>query len=134
MIIPQMADDMGLTESEFLELLSLFVDTARSDLAAIESAVSSGDAPKAAGKAHSLKGAAASLGLPEIYEGARLIEQAAREGRLSTARELLPSLGRYVAEIARVLVPGCATECAGKPDDPRPEQAPSGDPEESRKK
>ncbi len=134
MIISQVADSMGLTESEFLELLSLFVETARSDLAAIESGVSSGDAPKAANGAHSLKGAAASLGLPEICEGARLIEQAAREGKLSPAREILPSLGRYVAEIAGMLAPGGASAEAGMPDGARPEQAPSGDADWSRKK
>jgi HPt (histidine-containing phosphotransfer) domain-containing protein len=134
MILPQMADAMGLTESELIELLCLFAETAQSDLAAIESAVSSGDALKASNAAHSLKGAAASLGLPEIHEEARLIEQAAREGKLAEARETLPSLARHVAEMARVFASQGANAGAGAIEDTQPENASSGDIRESRKK
>ncbi|MGD1048520.1 MAG: Hpt domain-containing protein [Candidatus Krumholzibacteriaceae bacterium] len=78
----QLARDIGLEEAEYLELLDLFSQTTRADLATIAEAAASGDARKAVGAAHSIKGAAANLGLRDIAGEARTIEERSREGRL----------------------------------------------------
>ncbi|HVO76945.1 MAG TPA: Hpt domain-containing protein, partial [Candidatus Bathyarchaeia archaeon] len=87
--------------SDYLELLDLFVQTSVSDLAAIAKAVASGDAPGAVAASHSIKGAAANLGLTDISAEARTIEERSREGRLGDVGDAVRALEERVAAVAR---------------------------------
>lgn len=105
MNIQKLAENLGLETEEYLELLDLFVDTAASDLAALQSAVGEGNSEKAVGAAHSLKGAAGNLGLMEIHEHAKKIEADARENRLGNVAVALPTLSSKVDTIGDLIAP-----------------------------
>jgi len=105
MDIKALADDLGLDEDEYLELVELLVDTGMVDLSNMESAVKAGDADTAARAAHSIKGASGNLGVMDIYELAKAIEAelrnnnlAAIEGQLKEIREKLEVLEKLVKE------------------------------------
>jgi HPt (histidine-containing phosphotransfer) domain-containing protein len=74
----KLAENLGLEEEEFTELFSLYKETTSSDLKELKFAISVGDAEKAHEKAHSLKGASGNLGLNELYETAKAIDDRAR--------------------------------------------------------
>ena len=92
----EQAEILGLDEDELLELVDLFVETTLSDLAKFEAGVSDMAAEQAADAAHSIKGAAANLGFPDIHELAKNIEMNARqeifEGSLEAARSIREKL------------------------------------------
>lgn len=103
MDIKALADDLGLDEDEYLELLELLVDTGMVDLSNMESAVKAGDSDTAARSAHSIKGASGNLGIMDIYELAKAIEAELRdnnltsiEGQLKIIREKLETLAKRV--------------------------------------
>lgn len=75
---------LGLDEDEYLELIELFVETSRSDINKLRSAINGGDTKKASEIAHSLKGAAVNLGLEAFLELAGKIEETVRDGKLET--------------------------------------------------
>lgn len=85
MNIEELAKNLGLEKEEYLELIELFVDKGMSDLDELQSAIETGDAEKAASAAHSLKGAAGSLGLMDIHEATKKIEIEALQGSLGKA-------------------------------------------------
>lgn len=87
MNIHRMAEDLGLDETEYRSILALFVETSRTDLAAIKDAYPRGDSTAAARAAHSLRGAAASLGLSDLSDAAREIEEKSRDGKLPDTRD-----------------------------------------------
>ena len=78
----KLAEDLGLEEENYMELIELFIDVGMSDLDRLQSAIEEGDAEKAARAAHSLKGAAGNLGLRELSETAKEIEEGARNDQL----------------------------------------------------
>ena len=89
--LEQAADDAELLE----ELLDIFKDSLKSDLQLIEQGLTEGSAAKIMAAAHSIKGAAASLGILGIHEIAMQVEEDSREGGLDVARgnyEVLQSL------------------------------------------
>ena len=103
MDIKVLAEDLGLDEDEYLELVDLLVDTGMVDLSNMESAVKAGDADAAARAAHSIKGASGNLGIMDIYELAKAVEAELRnnnlagiEGQLKEIREKLEALGKLV--------------------------------------
>ena len=104
MNIKELAENLGLEEDEYLELLELFLDTGMTDIEKLRSAIEEGNAEEAAQAAHSLKGASGNLGLMEIYDVALKSEEEARNNSLDglvdsaqTLKEQLDSL----AEVAR---------------------------------
>ena len=103
MDIKSLADNLGLDEDEYLELVDLLVDTGMVDLSNMESAVRLGDSDAAARAAHSIKGASGNLGIMDIYELAKAVEAelrnnnlAAIEGELKEIREKLETLAKLV--------------------------------------
>jgi histidine phosphotransfer protein HptB len=103
MDIKALADNLGLDEDEYLELVDLLVDTGMVDLSNMESAVKLGDSDAAARAAHSIKGASGNLGIMDIYELAKAVEAelrnnnlAAIEGELKEIREKLETLAKLV--------------------------------------
>ena len=99
----ELAENLGLEEEEFLELIELFVETSMSDLKDLQSATESGHAENAAKAAHSIKGAAANLGLSEISEVAREIEENARNGQLGGATEYAQKLQEQLDVVANTI-------------------------------
>lgn len=103
MDIKVLADNLGLEEDEYLELVELLVDTGMVDLSNMESAVQAGDSDAAAKAAHSIKGASGNLGIMDIYELAKAVEGELRnnnlagiDSQLKGIREKLEALEKLV--------------------------------------
>ena len=92
MNIKELAENLGLGEDEYLELIELFIDTGIVDVEKLRSAIEEGDAEEAANAAHSLKGASGSLGLMEIYDLAMKTEKEARNNSLDGLAESVQTL------------------------------------------
>ena len=102
MNIKALAENMGLDEAEYMDLLQLFIDTSTADLQKLAQAVSKGDSEKAAAAAHSLKGAGLNMGLTEFAE---IAEQSAADVRQGNMAEVLPfiqKMNQLLDELARL--------------------------------
>ena len=75
----KLAGEIGFDKEDYLELIELFINTTPGDIAKLNTAINSGDFNAAEKAAHSIKGAASSLGLTEISNEAKKIEYAAKE-------------------------------------------------------
>lgn len=84
------------------ELITIFQDSSAADMAILTQAVEKGDPAEARGASHSIKGAAASLGLEAIRDVAMFIEKDCREGSLTVAKEKLPQLGTLLALLREI--------------------------------
>lgn len=93
--LEQAADDRELLQ----ELLGIFKDSMQSDVLLIQQGLDEGSAAKICGAAHSIKGAAASLGILGIKEIALAIEEESRTGGLDVARLKLPELQALLLEL-----------------------------------
>jgi len=100
----QLAENLGLEEDEYMELIELFIETGRSDLEKLRSAMEEGNGEEAANVAHSLKGAAGSLELMEISEIAKEIEEKARNNRLEEIAKSAQAIKKKIEEIARLML------------------------------
>lgn len=98
----ELAEDVGIEEDEYWELIELFVETGQSDLDKLHSAIVVGDAQQAASAVHSLKGAARSLGLAELSEIAEGIEEKALNGQLEGIAESVQVLKERLDETAKL--------------------------------
>jgi len=76
----KLAGEIGFDKEDYMELIELFINTTTSDIGKLKTAISNGDFNAAERAAHSIKGAASSLGLTEISDEAKRIECAAKEG------------------------------------------------------
>ena len=92
MNIAELAEAIGLNESEYLELIDLLIETSNADIAQAESAVGSADSDTATRAFHSIKGAAANMGLTEIADLAKQGKQMARQNALDQLSPLLQRL------------------------------------------
>lgn len=93
--LEQAADDAEL----LAELLEIFKDSFDSDLNLIKQGLADGEAEKIMGAAHSIKGAAASLGILGISEVAIKVEEDSRNGGLSVAGENFELLQSCLTEL-----------------------------------
>ncbi|MCP4338884.1 MAG: Hpt domain-containing protein [Desulfobulbaceae bacterium] len=93
--LEQAADDAELLE----ELLEIFKESLQSDLQLIEQGLAEGSAAKIMGAAHSIKGAAASLGILGIQEIATEVEEDSRAGGVDVDRVKLEVLQSLLAEL-----------------------------------
>jgi HPt (histidine-containing phosphotransfer) domain-containing protein len=100
MDVKELAENLGLEESEFLEIMELFIEATASDLGRLESAIVGGDARQAVEAAHSIKGAAGNLGLNEIYEIAAALEKKAGKSSLEGATEAVKTIREKCNEVA----------------------------------
>jgi HPt (histidine-containing phosphotransfer) domain-containing protein len=98
-----LAEEVDLEEEEYREMMGLFAKTTCSDLGQLHSAITGGDSRKAREAAHSIKGAAGSLGLKEIYGVAKTIEDKARADNLEGLAEMTADLQKRIEAIASVL-------------------------------
>ncbi len=86
--LEQAADDPELLQ----ELIDIFKDSCVGDFASIKSGLESQDAEMVSAAAHSIKGAAASLGLESIRDIAYAIESDSRNGSLSVTESKIGDL------------------------------------------
>ena len=103
MNLKALAEELELEADEYLELISLFVESSINDMETIENALANGESEKAANSAHSIKGAAGNLGFPQLYETAKNIEMAARDGRLEDISEDLVILKEELTSIETLI-------------------------------
>ena len=96
MDINEYAENLGLEKEEFVELLTLFVETAEADLVKLQTALLEMDGGQAVAAAHSIKGAAANLGLTALSETAKEVEHMARREEL---KGIPPHMGELRREI-----------------------------------
>ena len=90
--LKQMAENVGLEQEEYLALLLLFIETSICHLKQLKSDILNGDSRKVYETIHSIRGAAENLGIPEMYEIARIIELKARKNILEGAEEARETL------------------------------------------
>ncbi len=90
--LEQAADDEDLLQ----ELIVIFKESSASDLASLQQSIEKGDAAMARSHSHSIKGAAASLGMDGIRELTELMESDCREGSLTVTIEALPQLEKLL--------------------------------------
>ena len=77
-----LAKVMELDEEEYLDYIRLFIEVSKSDLDNLLRAIEEGHAEKVAGAAHSIRGASGNLGLANLHETAKQIEEKGRQGIL----------------------------------------------------
>ena len=102
----ELAENLGLEEEEYLELLELFVETTASNLDRLQSGLAEGDSGEVSEAAHTIKGSSANLGLKEIAESAKGIEERARQNDLKGAADAVEIIRgaceQLVAELSAV--------------------------------
>ena len=99
----KIADNLGLEEEEFTELFGIYKETTSSDLKELKFAISAGDAEKANEKAHSIKGAYGNLGLDELYETAKAIDDRARVNSLDGLENMFQEFWENYEKLVREL-------------------------------
>ncbi len=103
--LSELARHLDLEEKEFLELAEIFLEATASDLAKLEKALSAGATEEVLEAAHSIKGAAGSLGFEDTYRLAKRIEMNARQrvlegtlGDASSIRQKLAMIDKALKE------------------------------------
>ena len=113
MQLKDLASDLDLEEEDFVELVEMFLEVSASDLAKLESALSSGASEQVMEAAHSIKGAASGLGFTEAQALAAKIETNARkhvlEGSLEDANAIKGSLAT-ITEALKKKEPGSPSD------------------------
>ena len=99
----ELANNLEMEEEEFLEMMEVFLETSSSDLKKLQSSMDEGDMRNAANAAHSIKGAALSLGLMDIYEMAKKMEGEVRENHLGGATEHVNTLKEKLDRIEETI-------------------------------
>lgn len=105
MDLSTMAEKLGLDVTECEEILRLFIDATVSDLDALSGAVQEGDASRAVQSSHSIKGAAANLGIQEISSVAGEIEMKARQGILAGAGDAVALIRHHLNSLKEARKP-----------------------------
>ncbi len=93
-------EQAGDDEEMLAELLDLLDSSSRNDLAKIKEAMTAGDAMGMGDAAHSIKGAAASLGIEQLSGLAYAMEKAGRAGDLEEAKQHFAALASLVEQLA----------------------------------
>lgn len=98
-----LAIKLEMEKQEFLEMIGLFIETSATDLADLHSALENKEGLKAARAAHSIKGAAVSLGLTEVYELVKELEMEALGNHFGPAGEEMLALREKLDRMAEEL-------------------------------
>ena len=106
---PQQALDNCDGDASFLPvLLAAFCDDAPRLLATLRDGIAAGDEAAITMAAHTLKGTSLSIAAPQLASHCRLMETAAREGRLEDVRNALPALEACYQTLLQTLQPHLA--------------------------
>ncbi len=102
----ELASHLEMEEEEFSGWAKLFVEVGTADLDRLTAAIGKGKWHEVADAAHSIKGAAANLGMAEPSELAGRIEKEARENRLDRTAEWVLTLRKILGQMAEELQEG----------------------------
>ena len=94
----QAADDVELLE----ELIEIFKDSYKKDLDLIKKGIDMNDAEQICSAAHSIKGAAASLGILGIRDVALSIEEDSKKGSFSVAIDQHNSMEELLQDLMQL--------------------------------
>ena len=94
-----LAQQLGLESDEFYMLVELFVEVSNADLDNLESGIKKEDTKQIVEAAHSIKGAAINLGIEEITDIAKDVEEKAREKNLDGADEAVQIIRKELDRI-----------------------------------
>lgn len=100
----QMADRIGFSEDEFMELVELFLESSLEELDHISAAAKEMDFSTMAMCAHSIRGAAINLGFEEIHALAKAIEGNARANELNGTIEAAEKIKDNLEQIVGTMV------------------------------
>ena len=103
MEVKDLAENLGLDVEDYNELFDLYMQTTSSDLEQLKSALDSGDAEKAHEKAHSIKGASGNLGLTELFEAAKAIDDRARLNSLGGLEKMVQEFSEKYEKVVEAL-------------------------------
>jgi len=96
MDVKKLAENLGLDLEDFNELFELYMEVTSSEFQELKAAFRDGDVERVHEKAHSIKGSSGNLGLDELYELAKQIDDRARVNSLNGLEDLLRSFNeRY---------------------------------------
>ncbi|BBO90283.1 Hpt domain-containing protein [Desulfosarcina ovata] len=101
--IKALADDIGLDEADYRELVELFMQTGMADYNQLKAALDEGDAGQVARSAHTISGASGNLGLMQVHEVAKRVEQAANENQMADLPADVATLRGFFDDIARIV-------------------------------
>ncbi|MBU0942962.1 MAG: Hpt domain-containing protein [Proteobacteria bacterium] len=96
--LEQAAEDEELLQ----ELIEIFKESAASDLANLKQGISKGDASLSMASVHSIKGAAASLGLKGLQDLTAIMEADCRQGSLRVVTEKISVLEQLLALLQKL--------------------------------
>ena len=88
----ELAENLGLEVDEYRELIDLFIDTGSADYQKIQDGMASSDSDQVMRSAHTIKGAAGNLGLMDVSETAKIIEDNATKNQLTGLDDALKTL------------------------------------------
>ncbi len=103
MVFKELAENLGLDEDDFLEMVELFLETCFSDLGKFRSAVDEENTQEVLEAAHSIKGASGNMGFMEIFEVVKEVEIKAREDNLDGTAEAIKTIKEKLDLIAETL-------------------------------
>jgi len=96
--LDQAADDAELLQ----ELLEIFKESYKADLLLIQEGIQKGDAKQVYSASHSIKGAAASLGIEGIRDIVMSVEADSRNGSLAVARDRVQDLEAMLLQLQKL--------------------------------
>jgi HPt (histidine-containing phosphotransfer) domain-containing protein len=88
----ELAENLGLEEDEYRELIDLFIQSGGGDLQKVVEGVAAGDADQVMRAAHTIKGAAGNLGLVDVSAAAKVIEARATNNQLNDLTQAVHTL------------------------------------------
>jgi HPt (histidine-containing phosphotransfer) domain-containing protein len=95
----ELGENLGLEEDEYMELLELFLETGSADYERIKTAIETKDFDLLIRSAHTIKGASGNLGLMDIHEVAKEVEDIAESKDLSNIDAVVETLGTRIQAI-----------------------------------
>ena len=104
MNLEDLAEDLGLEEDEFLEIVALYVETSFTDFDKLETAILEDNAQIVFEAAHSIKGASGNFGFMKAYEAAGKIESTAQQGQIAAAAGTAKILKKELDHIKTLIV------------------------------
>jgi len=88
----ELGANLGLEEDEYRELIELFVMSGNADFESLQTGLAEGDADKVMRCAHTIKGASGNLGLADVSDVAKSIEERAMNNELDGLAQTVQTL------------------------------------------
>jgi two-component system sensor histidine kinase/response regulator len=96
-------DELDLDGELLARLLTIYVQEAATDIAALDEALGRADAPAAARVAHKIKGTSATVGSPRVAAIAGRLETRTQAGDLAAAAALLADMRASLGEVSHAI-------------------------------